>query len=179
MTIMNELAKEYGTGLFLLACEEHKQNEYAEALSRVETAFSEVSDLLPFLTSPGIPMSARLSTLEKAFDSALPQQVLSYLMLLCEKGRLFCLTDSIAVYRALWDREKRVRHATVTSAVALTDKEKEALLTKLETKYHGKIQAEYRIDSRLLGGLTVEIDGNVLDGSLRHRLRGLKEVMMT
>ena len=33
------------------------------------------------------------------------------------------------------------------------------------------------VDDTLLGGITVELDGKVLDGSLRHRLHEVKEVM--
>ena len=36
---------------------------------------------------------------------------------------------------------------------------------------------EYSVDGAILGGLIVEINGKIMDGSLRHRLREVKEVI--
>ena len=72
---------------------------------------------------------------------------------------------------------QRVINAKVTSAVALTDTEKAKLIRKMEDTHKGKVQAEYLVDKELLGGMTLEIDGRILDGSLCHRLREIKDVM--
>jgi len=43
----------------------------------------------------------------------------------------------------------------------------------------GTVTVEYRLDASLLGGLVVELDGKIMDGSLRHRLQQVKDVMTT
>ena len=96
---------------------------------------------------------------------------------LCEKGRIPCFEDACGEYTALLNASQRVIHARITSAVALTDTEKEKLIRKLEETHKGKVRAEYLVDTELLGGVIVEIDGKILDGSLRHRLREMKDVM--
>ena len=78
---------------------------------------------------------------------------------------------------ALLDASSRVIYAKITSAVVLTDAEKAKLIRKLEDTHKGKVQAEYLVLPELLGGVIVEIDGKILDGSLRHRLREMKDVM--
>ena len=67
----------------------------------------------------------------------------------------------------------------VTSAVPLTAEEQEKLQAKLNAMAKGTAVIEYRLDSSLIGGLVVELDGKVMDGSLRHRLSEVKEVMTT
>ena len=67
--------------------------------------------------------------------------------------------------------------ATVTAAAGLTDEEKERLRRALERRSGHSVQLECRVDASLLGGVVVEMDGRVLDGSLRHRLHEIKEVM--
>ena len=59
----------------------------------------------------------------------------------------------------------------------LDDAQKQKLIAKLEVLYKGKFRAEYSVDESLMGGLIVEVDGNIMDGSLRHRLREVKEVI--
>ena len=98
-------------------------------------------------------------------------------MLLCEKGRINCFLDAVEEYQNLLNVSKRVSNAIVTSAVALSDEEKEKLGQKLEAISNTTVKMEYVVDASLLGGVIVEIDGKVLDGSIKNRLRDIKEVM--
>jgi F-type H+-transporting ATPase subunit delta len=174
---MTDLAKEYGTALFALAMEENAAKEYAAALDLVREALEQEPEYLTFLISPSIPVRERIAAIETAFAQQVPEQVLSYLSLLCEKGRMACFWDSVEAYRALLDASQRVSKAKVTSAAELTLEEKEKLKCKLEAMCQGSVEPEYFLDEALLGGLIVEIDGKILDGSLRHRLQEVKEVM--
>ena len=174
---MTEIAKEYGTALFSLAMEEGKTEEYAEALRTVLGIFEQNPEYLSLLSGPSIPLGERLSSLREVFASALPVHVLSYLSLLCEKGRISCFGESAEEYFALLNASRNRSNAVVTSAVALTDGEKDQLRRKLEVLRGGTVQMTFSVDPSLLGGVVVEMDGKVLDGSLRHRLREVKEVM--
>ena len=179
MTAMIEVGKEYGAALFMLACEENQQKAYAEALETVKTTFLDYPQYMELLSSPSIPLQERLGVIDEAFSSTVPEQVLSYLKLLCEKGRMPHFMESAKEYRALLDASEHVANAKITSAVELTKAEKEKLITRLESKEKCKVHAEYCVDPSLLGGLTIEVDGRILDGSLRHRLYEIKEVINT
>ena len=39
------------------------------------------------------------------------------------------------------------------------------------------VEAEYEIDGSIIGGVIIEADGKVFDGSIRSRLRDVKDVM--
>lgn len=174
---MLDVGKEYGAALYMLACENGEQALYADALQVVAEQFVAEPDYPAFLSSPSIPQSERLSAIEAAFAEHLPREVVSFLMLLCEKGRMECFSAAVAEYRALLNAATHIFDARVTCATALTDAEKEKLTKKLETIYGGQIRTTYVVDPSLLGGLIVEIDGKIMDGSLRRRLRDVKEVM--
>ena len=75
------------------------------------------------------------------------------------------------------EAREKIAHATVTSAVELTEEEKNRLIAGLEARERCRVQGEYRVDPSLLGGLIVEVEGKILDGSLRHRLSEIKEVI--
>ena len=179
MTAMNDISKEYGTALFALACEENAKHEYASALRTVKELLDESPEYKELISSPAIPLSDRLAVIEQAFSKTVPEHVLSYLQLICEKGRFSCFNESVEQYNALLDASEQISAAKITSAIELTNEEKEKLVSKLESRYHCRISAEYYIDDAMLGGLIVELDGKILDGSLRQRLREVKEVMNT
>lgn len=175
---MTEIAREYGTALFMLACEESCKQEIAAALEEVQSALAESPDYVGMLSSPAIPLEERLAAIRAAFGET-HAHVLSYLQLMCEKGRITFFSESVEVYRALLDASERRSNARVTSAVPLTDAEKEKLKAKLERKYKGSVNVEYAIDESLLGGLVIEVDGKIMDASVRRRLRDVKEVIST
>ena len=174
---MTDIAKEYGTALFMLACEENEKKSYAQALKTVKETFLEYPQYTELLSSPSISLKERIGVIEKTFSGVVPEHVLSYLKLLCEKGRMQCFLESVDEYNALLDASEHVANAKITSAVELTDAEKEKLINKLELTEKCKVCAEYFVDATLLGGLIVEVDGRIMDGSLRHRLQEVKEVM--
>lgn len=174
---MTQISKEYAAAFFMLASEKEKQEEYGDALKILQDVFAQNPEYPVFLASPSIPLSERLDAIKQAFADRLPEDAVSFLKLLCQRGRLDHFSDVAEEYENLLDASKRVSGATVTSAVALTDGEKAKLRKKLETISNMTVSMEYVIDPSLLGGMIVEMDGKVLDGSLKNRLREIKEVM--
>ena len=151
---MTDVAKEYGAALFMLACEESATEEYGKALSSVKTAFEESPEYLMLLDSPNISLGERLAAIEAVFSENAAEE-----------------------YFALLDAFRRRSNAKVISAVELSDEEKGKIKAKLESIYKGEVNMEYSVDGAILGGLIVEINGKIMDGSLRHRLREVKEVI--
>lgn len=174
---MTEIIKEYSTALFMLALESGKQKEYAGILGEIKDIFLNNPNYLALLSSPSIPITERLSVIDEAFKERVPEHILSYMKLLCEKGKIGEFYESVEEYNILLNASERVFLAKVTSAQELTNEEKSKLIQKLEDLQKGKVEAEYSVDSTLLGGMIVEIDGKVMDGSLRRRLQAVKEVI--
>jgi F-type H+-transporting ATPase subunit delta len=174
---MTDISNEYGTALFMLASELKQKKEFAAGLTVIRDVFEKVPEYEAFLASPSISLDKRLGAVEEAFAKSVPEHVLYYVQLLCEKGRISCFMESVEVYNALLAASERVSNVVVTSAVELTPSEQNQLKRKLEIMTKGQVLIQYAIDTSLLGGLIVEVDGKIMDGSLRHRLSEVKEVM--
>ena len=61
----------------------------------------------------------------------------------------------------------------------ISEEQKKKLQQKLEQYTKGRVETTYTTDPTLLGGLIVNLDGKVLDGSLQGRLRDIKDVINT
>ena len=96
---------------------------------------------------------------------------------MCEKGRIKHFSDSVKEYKRLLDESKKVSKAKVTSATELLENQKEALKHKLEKISNTAVEMEYFIDESIIGGVVAEIDGKIMDGSLRSRLHDMKDVI--
>ena len=86
-------------------------------------------------------------------------------------------SDCVSDYRKLLMASKRITRVKVTSARELTEAEKARLINKLEKTTASTVQAEYFTDPAILGGVILEYDGRVMDGSLIHRLQEVKDVI--
>jgi F-type H+-transporting ATPase subunit delta len=96
---------------------------------------------------------------------------------LCEKGHINELCETINEFYELYKEANRIISAEVISAAELSDEQKQRLEEKLEKLYKCKVQITYSLDKSLLGGVTVKVAGKVLDQSLKHRLKSIKEVI--
>ena len=174
---MNEISREYASALFALARENGAEEEYARGLAAIDAAFREMPQYVDMLSSHGIPKEERISALFAVFSGRVPTHVLSFLSLLCEKGRVREFSDCVAAYEALLREWKQTSVAEVVSAVELTEDEKARLLSKLQEVCGHAVVAEYRIDESLVGGVSITVDGKAMDGSIRRRLHEVKEVI--
>lgn len=174
---MTEMNKEYGTALFMLAKELGMENDYAVALECVEEVFSANPEYMDFLSSPAIDAEERISAISQAFTGSVPENIVSFLSLLCERGRIRSFFGCTEEYKKLLDAQNSISTAFVKSAVELTKSEKEKLKDKLEVQSGHSVILECSVDESLMGGLVVEMDGKIIDASLKHRLYEVKDVI--
>ena len=174
---MSDLNKEYAEALFALAVENKQEKAYLEALRTVGDALAAEPEYVELLSAPSVPRDERNALLEQAFGEVLPEQVLSFIQLLCGGGLIRSLPECIDEYHRLYQAAVAMATAYVTSAVALTEDQKTRLGEKLAAKFGRHIDLVCEVDEHLLGGITVRIDGVVLDGSLRRRLHAVKDVI--
>ncbi len=97
--------------------------------------------------------------------------------ILCENSRIDILCDCIKEFEAMVTAFSGKLTVKVTSAVALADEQKAALIKKLCESYKREIDPIYVVDSSIMGGLIIETEDKIYDGSVKNSLRSVKEVM--
>lgn len=174
---MTQTNKEYAEALFLLSTEKNKTENYSLVLQKIGELINKNPDYLEFLSSPAVALSERIGAIEEAFSDICDQYLLSFLKLLCENGRIKELRFCIDEFEYLKTVSENKLTATVFYAFPLDDSQKDALRKKLE-KISGKNIDLILIENKtLLGGIKVELDGKVYDGTAKRRLKEVKGVM--
>ncbi len=167
----------YAEALFMLAREENLIDEFYEGLKLAEGVFGDNPEYLQFLTTPSIPKSERTAALAAAFEDKINGYVLSFLQLLCEQARAEQFFDCASEYYRLREWAQGTVEALVKSAVELTESQKSALIKSLEKRTGKRVTLKCVVDSTLLGGIAVELDGQLLDGSVKQNLKRAREVI--
>lgn len=174
---MSKISSEYAAALFELGMEKDSLESFADALELVSDVFMNNPDYPKVLSSYSIPLSERLDLIEKAFSGSVERDVVSFLKLLCEKKHIGEFLDCAKQFKDMLCEINKVSTAKVISAVRLDDDEKKALESKLEKLSGNKVVIDYEIDESILGGLIIEIDGKVMDSSLKKHLKEVKDVI--
>lgn len=175
---MKQTDKEYAEALFMLAAEEQRTAEFETALDTVKAVIDKNPDYIEFLVSPAIPLFERVDAIEQAFGKTLPEDIVSFIKLLCENGHIRSLPECIAEYKRLVMALDNKAFADIYSAVDLSDQQKATVCSKLKKLTGKEIEPRYIIDRSLIGGLKIEIEGKTYDGSVKHRLHDLKDVII-
>lgn len=183
---MTERARVYGGSLYDLAAEENLTGAgnsislvpgltkaILDQMTDIRQIFRENPDYLKLLSEPAIKKDERLDLIEKAFGASAERYLVSFLKLLCERNLLGEYEGCCEAYRKRYNADHNIADALVTSAVALTDGQLEALRVKLESISGKEVVLEQKIDRSVLAGIKVELEGKQLDGTVAGRLSGL------
>ncbi len=174
---MTRVSEEYASALFTLAFEEGVKAEVAESLEAVKGILSEYPEYTELLAAPNIPFDEREKILDEAFEGRIHDYALSFIKLICQRGHIRELDECIEEYIKMYDAADGIANAEVTSAAELNEAQRESLKAKLEKKLGRKVELTCRVDEEILGGVIIKVDGNVMDGSLRTKLRDVREML--
>ena len=173
---MADLSKEYASALFSLAYEKNLVNEIKEDLENIKVAIKQNPEYLDILSSPALTLSQRLSLIDEAFGNR-NKYTVSFLKLLCENREIMTLGETIDEFFLLVKELENRAVAKIYYAFELTGEQKEKLVCKLKSITKKEIDPIYIEDKGLIGGIKIELDGRVLDGSLSTRLNNIKGVI--
>ncbi|MGE5598528.1 MAG: ATP synthase F1 subunit delta [Bacteroidota bacterium] len=155
---------------------------YAKALAEVAEEAGELSDvtrdlalarealtqreLRLFLANPLVPRAAKLELVEKLFAGRTTKTFLSLLRVVIARRRAARLREIIAACRAECLARRGILPAVVTTAVALPPETAEMVRRRLAAVMGREVEAEFRVDPRLLGGIVIRAGDELLDGSV-------------
>ena len=173
---MADLSKEYASALFSLAKEKDLLSKFKLELENIKTVIKDSEDYLLILRSPALGLNSRLSLIDEAFVGY-HEYVVSFLKLLLENGHIASLPECIDEFFNLCKALENRQVAKIYYVKEPSAEQKQRLLDKLEARTNKKIDAIYIEDKTLIGGIKVELEDLVIDGSLTSRLSNIKGVI--
>ena len=99
------------------------------------------------------------------------------LVQLVGKERLNLLGTLAEEFSLEADRRLGIQEAEVVTAMELTDEQREKVKKKLEQMTGKTVRMKERVDGSLLAGLQIRLNNKFFEGSLKGRLRRLRERM--
>ncbi|MFD2234387.1 F0F1 ATP synthase subunit delta [Phaeospirillum tilakii] len=172
------IADRYAGALFELAESQSSLDVVAGDLRALKAMLEASADLRRLVRSPVLSRADQGKAIAALTEAAgFSDLVGRFLGLLAQNRRLFLLGDAVQCYLGRLAARRGERTAEVTSAIALTDTQLEALETALSGAFGGPVAVEAAVDPSLLGGLVVKVGSQMVDSSLKTKLQHLKLAM--
>lgn len=176
--MMAGVAGRYASALLETANEQGQLAAIEADIKTIETALDESADLTRMVRSPVFSADDQANALDGVLGKmGVNALTLNFFKLLARNRRLFAAGDIIRAFKAMAADARGEVQAEVTSAVALSDGQLDALKQQLKDSVGKDVQLEANVDPALLGGLVVRIDSRMIDSSLKTKLATLNTRM--
>lgn len=172
----HEIARRYAEALSSLASEQRVVDQIESEYQQVVTDIVAVPEVSRFLSHPLVPREKKNRLIDQAFPE-LSVYLRNLMRLLIRNGREDYLEPIFEQFLSLRAEEKGVIRVQVVTAQEFSSEDRGRLTDRLAKALGRRVELVERLDSDLLGGVRLEVDGRVIDGTLRAKLEGLLAVL--
>ena len=168
------LARRYAKALFTLAQERKIVDKIRNELHGFVAAMQENAEFGDFFRSPENTRAVKRVAVERIFQDRFSALFFNFLLLLIHKGRHNAVEDIVLAFDELYDRHSRRTRALAITAVPMDTALAGDLRERLAKSLNKQVELETKVDPSLLGGIVLNLDGKVLDGSVKQQLERLR-----
>ncbi|MFZ5947076.1 MAG: ATP synthase F1 subunit delta [Stygiobacter sp.] len=165
----------YANSLMQLAVEKNIYQKVAGDADLVFNSLNQSKEIKAVLKSPVIKTDLKKNLLKEIFSNKISKEVQSFIDFVIQKNREDILIDIFKEFLVLCDKKDGILRANVKTAVEIDESLKNKIKEKLETKTKQRVFANYSIDPKLIGGFIVEVEDQVFDASIKHKLKLLRK----
>ena len=175
----SKAAKRYATALLELAQEQNNLEATLKDIVCIKDTISGSRDLQLLLKSPIIKPSEKTTALQVIFSKHVGPQTLQFILLVSNKERTNLLPHITHSFIKLYQETSGIIEVTLTTAFPIEDEKLGLIKKALESSTKKKVELQLVEDSALKGGLTIQMDDTVIDGSVRHKLEQLEQTFLS
>lgn len=172
-----ETARRYGIAIFDFAKDSGKTEFMYSELTELKKAVQAEPRFVQVLSNPVLDAKQKeslLTAVEKGFSAEL-QEVLNFLL---SYDRFDNLVDIIDYYIHLYNAANHIGTGVAKTALKLDEDQLQRLADSYAKKYGLQaLHLENEVDPEIIGGVVLEVEGRVIDGSVKHRLEKIRAML--
>lgn len=181
MAELSTIARPYAEGLWQALTEHNnsaaeitKIGQYLEALAEVATN-PQIAELV---NDPKLTVDQVYEVITGALGQELAPELTGLIRVVIENGRLEALPEIAAQYRALKNESEGVADAYIETAFPLDEKGVKQVLSDLSGHFPGlKLNPIVTVNPDLIGGVSVTVGDQIIDISVRARLKKMQAAL--
>lgn len=175
---MNAIAIRYAESLFDLAKEMNQIEAYSKDIDLIRNVFESDPSFVPFFSHVLIEDEAKCALLDKSFKGQVNDYVVNFLKLLVRKRRMRYVMEIIEAFKTLTNEHFGILEGILYANYDISTKEVKVVENALSKKENKTIHLKVVKDPSLIGGIKVEINNRVFDGSIKNKVTLLKKELL-
>ncbi|MFV0517315.1 MAG: ATP synthase F1 subunit delta [Aminipila sp.] len=168
----------YGNALFQAAGEVGKKELILEEATSMLGVLEQQPDLCAFIDTPVISIREKKDVLASIFRGRISEELLNFLFVMIDKGRTRHFARAIKVYKDLYNEEEGFSYGKIFSVKPLSSDRLQKFEAETGELLQQNVKLENELDTSLIGGVKILIDGKVIDASIRKRLEDLNNTII-
>ncbi|EHR4739516.1 F0F1 ATP synthase subunit delta [Enterococcus faecalis] len=172
------VGKRYGKALFELAVEKNQAEAIYQELLTLREVYHQVPGIGDILSDDRIEPYEKDSIMEKLV-TGFSEMMQNFLRVVYEYRRMYDLLLMIDEYERRYDEHQGLILGSVTTAIPLSKEQHQAMEEKA-AQLLGYEQAHLvnLIDPSIVGGVVIEANHQVIDGSIRKQLEHMQQKLL-
>ncbi|MBN2328418.1 MAG: ATP synthase F1 subunit delta [Candidatus Omnitrophica bacterium] len=131
-----------------------------------------------FLEGPQFREEDKERVVANVFRGQLSEVFFQFLLLVLRRDRIEHLFDILDVFDYLVELEEGLTPGTVTTAVDLSEEERERMQKSLESSRGLKFDLRFKVDPDLIGGVKVQYKDILIDTTIQTHLGDLRQRLL-
>lgn len=171
-------ARPYARAAFEYAVEHNQLAIWSETLQN----FAEIAKqplIIKILRNPELIPEQACEVFAAVYVKPIEPHLQTFLRILADNDRLILLPEIYRFFERYRAAKEKILDVNVSSAIELTENERDLLTEKLTKKIGRQVSLHCKIDSTLIGGLIIKIGDTVMDNSVRGQFMRLREILAT
>jgi len=171
-TLIAQVVEPYAEALMSLAQANNVTEKIGEDIRSLLSFLENAPELKIFMENPLIKPEDKKSVIRRILGEGTNNYFLNFLLLLVDRRRILFFKGIAEKYLELLRKLNNIVLADVTSAVELSEEQKESVSAKIKQLTNAQgVELKTSVDQGLIGGVIIKVGSKVFDTSLRGQLR--------
>jgi F-type H+-transporting ATPase subunit delta len=175
----SQVANVYASALLEIAVQKKSTDEFQMELKSFLDTLKGDGDVWSFLMSPRIKKAQKIEIIEKSFSGKASNEVINLICILIRNDRISSISEIYLQYRNLNDKFKGLIRAKVFTAHELPAEEIQSIKNWFNSAYKSSAEIETYIKPELIGGVVIQFQDKIIDGSISNKLKLVREAIVT
>lgn len=167
------LAKNYAEALFSIGVESNKIGTLQEEMKQIKELVIENGEMVSLLCSSFLPKDEKEEFIDKVFNQ-FDEDIVSMIKIMNKNHRVNILLDVIEAFNSMCNEKKGILEGLVYSICPLTNDQISKIEKKISSLENVPCELKNLIDSNLIGGIKVVINGHIYDGSIKSKIESMR-----
>jgi F-type H+-transporting ATPase subunit delta len=163
----------------VLATRANDLDGWGASINGVVSAIEGDERLRNFLAAPQVAADAKKQVIGRAFADRLPARMVRFIQKLIDNRRQMLLPEIAIEFGNLVDEASGRLHANVTVAREASEEDRKLIAAQLSRAFAKVVIPHLTVKPEIIGGVIVKVGDQVMDGSVRKKLKTLRSRVLS